>query len=296
MSAVTLLHSTDSRDAESVKVYASKDIQTGNLTSEVIDNCRTLNPLAPEGVHLIVYRLKPGTTLFARVAYKDLKRDDAIAALADLNVEAERLGALVVIYVQHTKKQDVTWLQEHSSVSVEVGKCEPGPGAQIALTLTNVSLASWHEQGIGRVMVEASLDSDVGWTYRMEPLIAERADIRLAWYMVYDGMSLRDIAKVFGIYASTISRGFRSLPVKPKNSVGLAPPADWRTRWARCYSLDIKDVEVKQVPTDTDAPSVATGPLSISRDTSQSSPRQTSIDNGSATLEASVPKQAKRIA
>ncbi|AWY65018.1 hypothetical protein A8H36_06995 [Burkholderia thailandensis] len=295
VSTVTYLHSSDSRDAESIKAYASKDIQTGKLKSVAIDNCRSFNPLAPEGVHLTVCHLTPETALFARVAYKDLKRDDAIAALADLNAEAERLGALVVIYVQHTKKQDVTWLQEHSGVSVEVGKCEPGPGAQIALTLINVSLASWHAQGIGRVMVEAFLESDGGWTYRREPLIAERAVIRLAWYMAYEDMTLREIAKVVGIYASNVSRGFQLLSIQPKNAPGLAPPADWRTRWARCYSLDIGDVEVKQAPTDTDAPSDATGPLSISHDTSQSLPRRTGIGKEPATLEASVAKQTKRI-
>lgn len=260
VSTITLLHSSGSREAESVKSYARTGNQADKLKAESI-HCRRFNPLAPEGVHLVTCRLKPETCILTTLEYSELKRDEAIVALTDLNAEAEKLGALVVIYVQHTKKDDVTWLRKYGAVSIDVRKCEPGPGAPVAIVLDNLTLASEHVQGIGRVMVEAVREPDGGWTYRREPFIAERAVIRLAWYLAWERANLRDIAKIVGIAASNISRGFQPLLIQPKNAVGLAPPCDWRTRWAGGFDLNSGNSDVKHEPAD--APSNRT----VSQDT-----------------------------
>ncbi len=277
LSTIMFLHSSGSREAASVAEYAGRDIQSGNLALESID-CRRINPLAPEGVHLVTSRLQPGTCILITADYVNLKRDDAIVALTDLNAEADKHGALVVIYVRHTKKQDVSWLRNHCAVVLEVSKCEAGPGAPVAVVLDNLTLASDHVLGVGRVMIEAFREPDGGWTYRAEPFIAERAVIRLAWYLAYEGMKLREIAKVVGIYASNVSRGLQPLSTKPNNAIGIAPPLGWRIRWASWYDLNVQDAKAKPKPAG--APPNTAAPQDTSpKDANVSMPRSTDIGN-----------------
>jgi hypothetical protein len=245
VSTITFLYASGSHKAKSVTAYAAKAIRAKKLLMGHIDHCSRFNILLPEGAHIAIDGLEPGACIFAQVEYKDLTRDDAIAALAQLTAEAAKLGVLIVIFVLHTRKQNVTWLREHCQVFVEAAKCEPGPGAQIALMLTNVTLAGWHTQGIGRVMVEGFLDTDGAYTYRPEPFIADRAIIRLAWYVLRhaylhkEEVSLAKIKQVVGIDASNISRGIASLLISPKNTVGVSPPTGWLDRWAIDYNLDL---------------------------------------------------------
>lgn len=278
VSAITFIHVSGSRDAESVKSYASKDIQSGKLLGKPIKYCRRFDPLCPGGVPHMMRHLTPGTCVIAVVDYRDLKRDDAIAALVDLNAEAIVRGALVVICVQHTKKQDVTWLRDYCAAAVDVRKCEPGPGAPVAVVLDNLTLASDHVLGVGRVMIEAFREPDGGWTYRPELFIAERAVIRLAWYLAAEGMKLRDIAKIVGIAASNISRGFQQLLIQPRNAIGLKPLPGWRARWASCYDLSAENPGTKQEPAD--APSNPP-PVKVAseKDTNTDSPPSTNSTN-----------------
>ena len=189
--------------------------------------------------------VKTEACIFAMVTYGELKRDDAIAAITRLNAEAQKVHALIVILVVHTKKQDVTELRKCCNASVEVSSCEPGPGAHIAVLLDNVTLTSWHQQGIGRVMVEARLESDGTWSFNTEPFIAKRAIIRLAWSVLCQAnarkeeMPLAKLAQVVGIDPSNISRGIAQLLISPKNAVGVAPPKGWRKRWAADYRLEL---------------------------------------------------------
>lgn len=278
VSVITLLHSPGSRDAESVKSYACKDAQAGKLQAKSIKHCRRFDPLCPGGVPHVIRNLKQGNCVFAFVDYRDLKRDDAIAALVDLNAAAAEHGALVVIYVKHSKKQDVTWLRDYCIAAVDVHKCEPGPGAIAAAALDNLTLASDHLRGVGHVMIEAFREQYGGWTYRSEPFIAERAVIRLAWCLAHEGMKLRDIAKIGGIAASNISRGLQPLLIQPKNAVGLAPPADWRTRWAHDYDLNADNPGTMQEPADTPSNSPA-AKVASETETSADSPHSTCSSN-----------------
>lgn len=278
VTAITFIHVPGSRDAESVTSYASRDIHTGKLMAKPFEHCRRFDPLCPGGVPYMMRHLTPGTCVFAVVDYRDLKRDDAIAALVDLNAEAVERNALVVVYVQHTKKQDVTWLRDYCAAAVDVRKCEPGPGAAVAVVLDNLTLASDHVLGVGRVMIEAFREPDGGWTYCAEPFIAGRAVIRLAWYLAYERMKLREIAKVVGIYASNVSRGFQPLSIKPNNAIGIAPPHGWRTRWASWYDLNEQDAKAKPKPADVPSNTVAPQDTSP-KDVNASMPRWTSISN-----------------
>ena len=244
-SKITFLQPSGLRRPVSLKPFASSTLKA-KLAETPIRNCSHLNLVTPEGVHIAANYLKSGESIFAHVEYKDVARDVAIGSLSELNAKAEELNALVVIFVSHTKKQDVSWLQNHCRAYVEVGKCEPGPGAQAAVVLTNVSLSHWHAHAIGRVMVEAFLEADGTWVYHAEPVIAERAIMRLAWYMSHKAsymsdknVPLRDIAKVIGIDVSNVSRGFTQLLIPPKNTVGLAPPNGWLNRWATNYNLEL---------------------------------------------------------
>ncbi|MGP8433729.1 hypothetical protein ACT2FY_05450 [Paraburkholderia fungorum] len=245
VSTITFLSASSLQKAKPVTAYAAKAIRAKKLLIKHIDRCTRLHILAPEGAHIAIANLEPGKCIFAQVEYKDFMRDDVIAALAPLNAEAKKLGALIVIFILHTRKQDVTWLREHCQVFVEAAKCEPGPRAQIALVLTNVTLADWHPQGIGRVMVEGFLDPDGAYTYRSEPFVADRAIIRLAWYVLRhahlhkEEVSLAKIGQVIGIAPSNISRGVAPPMISPKNAVGVSPPMGWHDRWAIDYNLDI---------------------------------------------------------
>ncbi|WP_321867035.1 hypothetical protein [Paraburkholderia tropica] len=282
VSAITYLHVSGSHDAESVKSYASASIRTGKLRTAGIPNCRRINPLAPEGVPPTLSRLEKGTCVFVMANYRDLKRDEAIAALIDLNTEAVQRGALVVIYVQHTKKQDVTWLRGYCAVAVEARKCEPEPRASIAILLDNLTLASDHVLGVGRVIIEAFRDPDGGWTYRPERFIAERAVVRVAWYLANEGMKLREIAKIVGIAASNVARGFQPLLIQPKNAVGLTAPVGWRTRWAACYDLlgeSADQQDSANAPTNTALP-----PRTRQQNTEADHSQSNSTDNASPTL------------
>lgn len=234
VSKVTLLHPSGPRGSVPLKAFASSAIKA-KLHEVPISHCIHFNPLAPEGVHILVNQLKLGECVFVQVEYKDLTRDAAIVALAELNANVEQLDALLVLFIFHTKKQDVGWLQERCGVFVEVCKCEPGPNAQAAVVLTNVSLSYWHPHGIGRVMVEAFLNSDNVWTYSSEPFIAGRAIIRLSWHLRFKGVTVEQIAKIIDIHKSNVSRGLDSLLIPPDNAVGLVPPRGSRRRWISRY-------------------------------------------------------------
>ncbi|RKE24444.1 hypothetical protein B0G76_8331 [Paraburkholderia sp. BL23I1N1] len=234
ISNITFLHPSGRRALVPVKAFASSAVKA-KLREVPVSHCTNLNPLVPEGVHIVLNQLKPGECIFVQIDYQTVVRDVAIAALAELNVKIKELGAVLVIFVLHSKKQDVSWLQGHCGMFVEVGKCEPGPGAQAAVALTNVSLSSWHSHGIGRVMVEAFLEPDNTWSYRSEPFIAGRAIIRLAWCLCRKGVKLEQIAKVIGIDKSNISRGLALLLIPPNNTVGLVSPKGCRKRWISRY-------------------------------------------------------------
>jgi len=232
--AATFLYPAGSREAEPVKAYAGQYVKANKLRLAPTD-CSRINPWLPEGGHIVVNNLKPGECAIVQVDYKDTMRDDVLVTFAYLKAAAVKIGALIVIVVLCAKKQDAAWLGPHSDVFVEVGKCEPGPGAQAAIVLVNESLAGWHLQGIGRVMAEAKLASNGDWTYRREPFIAERAIMRLAWYLYAEGVTIEKIAAIIGIHKSNVSRGFDALLIPPKNTVGLVPPKGWHKRWADRY-------------------------------------------------------------
>lgn len=246
ISTITCLYPSGSRQAETVKWYAANDIRARKLLMGPVSHCKHFNPMSPEGGAILIGYLKPNTCFFVQVEYKDLRRDDTIAVLAQLDAETKKHSALVVIYVLCSTKDDPDWLRGNCEVFVAVRKCEPAPDAQAAIVLTNVSLAGWHPQGIGRVMVEAILDSAGVWAYRQEPFIAERAIIRLAWYLRARRVKVEQIAKIVGINRSNVSRGLDSLLISPDNTVGLVPPKGWQNRWASRYQLE--DVLPRKAP------------------------------------------------
>ncbi len=260
-STITFIHAHGSRDVESVKSYAAEDIKAGKLLTKPINHCRRFNPLCFSGASYIMRVLKPGTCVFVSVDYGDLMRDEAIATLIDFNATAVEKGALVVVFVQLNKKQDVTWLRDYCVAAVEVRKCEPGPRAFVAIMLDNSTLASEHLRGVGRAMIEVFWDPSRGWIFQQEQFIAERAVIRLAWYLAHEGMKLRDVARIVGIAASNISRGFQSLLIQPKSAGGFIPPANWRARWVRDYDLNAGSPgtmqELVDVPANPHAAEVA---------------------------------------
>jgi hypothetical protein len=261
ISQISFLRPSRPRGTVPLNAFASSAVKA-KLRDVTISHCPHLNPFVPEGVHIVLNHLKPGECVFVQVENKNLT-DGAIVALAELNAQVEELGALLVIFVFHEKKQEMTWLREHCGVFVEVGKCEPGPGAQAAVALTNVSLSHWNPHGIGRVMVEAFLDANGVWTYRSEPFIADRAIIRLSWHLRFKGVTVEQIAKLIGIHKSNVSRGIDSLLIPPDNTVGLVPPKDSRKRWIGRYP----DVE-KLWPVNEPETSAGTGVVGEATNTS----------------------------
>ncbi|WP_146144230.1 hypothetical protein [Paraburkholderia sp. BL25I1N1] len=237
VSAITILSPSGSRVLDAVKTFTSKDVEPQPKTV-LIGHCNSFNPLCTEGAHILKEHLNPGACAVAYVEYKNLKRDEATGVLSHLNAAVEQTGAFVIIFVVCTKKQDTAWLRTYASEFVEVSKCEPGPGAQMAILLTNVFLTDRHAQGIGRVMVEAFVDSDGAYFYRSEPFIAERAIIRLAWCLRFKGAKMEPIAKLVGLNKSNVSRGLDNLLIPSSNEVGMKAPKGSRTRWATVYNLD----------------------------------------------------------
>ncbi|MGJ0528295.1 hypothetical protein ACR42A_32500 [Burkholderia gladioli] len=238
VSKITFLHVPGSHDAESVKSYAAKELQAGKLLAQPIRHCRRFNPLSFSALPYIMRFLTPGTGVLIPADYEDLTHDEAIAALVDLNAAAVKNDTILVIFLQHEKKRNVMWLRNYCMAAVDARKCEPGPRALTAVVLDNVTLASEHLRGIGRAIIEVFRDPKQGWIFQQEPFIAERAVIRLAWYLAHEGMKLRDVAKIVGIAASNISRGFQALLIQPKSAGGFIPPANWRARWALDYDLN----------------------------------------------------------
>ncbi|WP_146120222.1 hypothetical protein [Paraburkholderia sp. BL21I4N1] len=237
VSAITILSPSGSRVSEAVKTFTPKDVQA-QLQTARIGHCNSFDPFCPEGAHILKEYLKPGTCVVAYVEYKNLKRDEATGVLAHLNAAVEQADAFVVIFVVCTKKQDTSWLRAYAGEFVEITKCEPGPGAQTAIVFTNVSLVDHHALGIGRVMIEAFVDSGGTYTYRSEPFIADRAIIRFAWCARNKEAKIEQIAALVGRNKSNVSRGLDDLLVPPNNEVGMKPPKGSRNRWATLYNLD----------------------------------------------------------
>jgi len=235
--SITGLSPAGSRISEAVKGFTPKDIEA-QVNSVLIGHCNRVNPLVPEGAHIIKSYLKPNVCVVAHVEYPNLKRDEATGVLAHLNAAVEQADAFVVIFVVCAKKQDTSWLRAYAGEFVEITKCEPGPGARAAILFTNVSLVDHHALGIGRVMIEAFVDSDGAYTYRSEPFIAERAVIRFAWCARHKGAKIEQIAKLVGLNKSNVSRGLENSMIPPKNEVSMKPPRGSRARWATVYDLD----------------------------------------------------------
>lgn len=237
VSTITILSPSASRVPEAVNTFTPEAVKA-KLRTLLMGHCNTLNPLCPEGAHILSDQLKPGTCVVAYVEYGSLTRDEATGVLAHLNAVVEQVGTFVIIFVVCNKKQDTSWLRAYAGEFVEVTKCEPGPGAQAAIAVTNVSLADRHAQGIGRVMIETFVDSSGAYTFRSEPLIAERAIIRFAWCARNKGAKIEQIAKLVGLNKSNVSRGLENLLVPPNNEVGMKPQKGSRGRWATVYDLD----------------------------------------------------------
>lgn len=241
--SVKLVQSTPPRIADPLGAYAAADLKQEKLLILPIDMDKHRNHDIPYELIVAKELIKPGECVIIQIDCFQLSYDDAIAKLSRLDTAAREMGVLVVVLMPGRKMVDMSYLNDHCALYIDIEACDPEPDAQIALAVTNVTLAGWHIQGIGRVQVDGLLMDDGTWKYRTEPLIAKRATTRLAWYLAHAGFTPAATAKIIGPTKPSVLADLAALTIPPSNSVGLKPPAAWLDRWKLRYDSLAAQVE-----------------------------------------------------
>jgi hypothetical protein len=232
---VRALYGTGGRDWESAEKFASIDARKPELGKRMsfiqLENCGRFNALSNEGAHIVLENIDDRACITAEAAIDGTSRDQILASLQRIERGANDKQALVVLCLR-CGNEGVSWLSDHCRELIVVNKCEPGPRASSAFSMTAMSLESRHAEGLGRTMCEVKY-RDNRLTRDFSPLIAPTAVDRCMWYLAREGEAFADIAEWLGIDKGTVSRHLRAPMMLPTDICGayFDPPEGWREEW-----------------------------------------------------------------
>ena len=231
---LTALYGSGSHDADIAEVLvhhnggASQRIDELKITR--LDNCRVFKPLSNEGVHVTLQNLKDYSCVAAEQSIVGMPRDEMIDAINRLDAGSRKQNGIVLLFLLCSANNDAMWLRQHCDEVFIVDKCEPGPGASIAYSITALSLESQHANGIGRTMYEISYQGS-DWSSTSSVFIAAKAEDRAIWFARREGDYLDTIADWMGVDKSTVKRRQDNLTLSTDIDADVDPPEGWRDLW-----------------------------------------------------------------
>ncbi|MFK4442906.1 hypothetical protein ABH944_003015 [Caballeronia udeis] len=247
------LYGEGQRDAELAEAFTHSDgsvqMNGEHLTIVRLAGCRRLTALSNEGIHVALEHLADNGYVTAEQSIDGTAREDIIDALARLDAGAKEKNGLVLLFL-HCRGDDAIWIREYCSELIVVEKCEPGPGASIAFSMTAMSLESQHSDGIGRTMCEV-FQQNGRLMRRYAVFIAATAQDRAMWYLKREKESLSFIAELMDINKATVMRRLKSLPLPPDVDANLDPPEGWRDEWFDFLGLEFEEEPDVEVPSHT---------------------------------------------
>lgn len=231
---LTALYGSGSHDADIAELLVRHDGDASQRTNALkiirLDNCRIFKPLSNEGVHVTLENLKDSSCVAAEQSIVGTPRDEMIDAVNRLDAGSRKQNGIVLLFLLCSANNDATWLRQHCDEVFIVDKCEPGPGATIAYSITALSLESQHANGIGRTMYEISYQGSDWWS-TSSVFIAAKAEDRAIWFARRNGEYLETIADWMGVDKSTVKRRQDNLPLSTDIDADVDPPDDWHDLW-----------------------------------------------------------------
>lgn len=231
---VTSLYGSSSRDASLSDALARCAVnapqQIDKLYHARVDNCRIFNPLSNEGVHVTLENLQDHGCVAAEHSIVGMPRDEMIDAINRLDAGSRKRNGLVLLFLSCPPNTDATWLRQHCDEVFIIDKCEPGPGASIAYSMTALSLESQHANGIGRTMFEISYQG-TNWSSTSSVFIAAKAEDRAIWFARREGEYLETIANWMDVDKSTVKRRQDNLPLSVDINAEVHMTEGWRDLW-----------------------------------------------------------------
>ncbi|WP_186133379.1 hypothetical protein [Burkholderia gladioli] len=231
---LTALYGSGSHDADIAEVLVHHNGNASHRIDELkitrLDNCRVFKPLSNEGVHVTLQNLKDYGCIAAEQNIVGMPRDEMIDAINRLDAGSQKQNGIVLLFLLCSANNDATWLRQHCDEVFIVDKCEPGPGASIAYSITALSLESQHANGIGRTMCEISYQGS-DWSSTSSVFIAAKAEDRAIWFARREGEYLETIAGWMGVDKSTVKRRQANLPLSLDIDADVDPPDGWHDQW-----------------------------------------------------------------
>ncbi|OXI88268.1 hypothetical protein CFB50_06970 [Burkholderia sp. AU33423] len=231
---LTALYGSGSHDADIAELLVRHNADGSQRIDKLqiirLDNCRIFKPLSNEGVHVTLKNLKDYGCVAAEQSIVGMPRDEMIDAINRLDAGGRNRNGIVLLFLSCSPNTEVTWLRQHCDEVFIVDKCEPGPGASIAYSITALSLESQHANGIGHSMYEISYQGS-DWSSMSSVFIAAKAEDRAIWFARREGEYLETIAHWMDIDKSTVKRRQDNLPLGTDVDADVDPPEGWRDLW-----------------------------------------------------------------
>ena len=231
------LYGTGSHDASIAEVLASLNLKASPLPDQMLvkrlPNCRIFNPLSNEGVHVTLSQLHAESCVTAEQSIVGTPREEMIDAIGRLDAGSREQNGLVLLFLYCPPSTDPAWMRLHCDEVFIVDKCEPGPDASVAFSVTALSLESQHANGIGRTMYEI-INEGSNWTWTASVFIAAKAEDRAIWFARREGEYLETIAGwMGGVDKSTVKRrqDLLALRIGLDTDADIDPPDGWRDDW-----------------------------------------------------------------
>ncbi|WP_152530585.1 hypothetical protein [Paraburkholderia dilworthii] len=253
VAAVTALYGGGSRDADFAQTLARMDGRP-RTTSErlhivTLADCRNINALSDEGVHILLSNVGEGQCVTAQQLVSNKPDTDIVDALLRLNEGARDKNAVIMLFLHCATGFEALWLQDYCRELIVVERCEAGPGASIAFSIAAMSLENQHADGIGKKMCEV-IQQHSRWSRRYSTFVAVSAQDRAMRYMRQEGDRLEDIADLMDMHKSTVMRRLNDLSLSPDLKFEL--PGGWRDEWLSLLGIDVDDEDADDDGEDSD--------------------------------------------
>ncbi|HDR9021298.1 TPA: hypothetical protein QDB09_001813 [Burkholderia vietnamiensis] len=134
-----------------------------------------------------------------------LPPEHLIAGMHEIRTAAEQANAYVLLFVVCANEDQVPSIQDFCDEYLEVGECEPDPGAHLAFSIAASRFADMHALGYGKVICNVTLTND-SYMRTFEPFIATSLRDRLIWKLRAAGKSLSEIGELVGLHKSSVKR------------------------------------------------------------------------------------------
>lgn len=230
---VVAVYGSGSRDASFAEVLARSNANVERIDRlEIVrlPDCRIFNPLSNEGVHVTLSSLKTDGCVTVEQSIAATSHAETIDAIGRLDAGGRERNGLVLLFLYCPPNTDATWIRRHCDEVFVVDKCEPGPHASVAFSMTALSMESQHDSGIGRRMYEISYRGN-NWLSTSSLFIAAKAEDRAIWLARRDGEYLDTIAGWMDVDKSTVKRRLDLLPHRVDIDVNVGVADGWRDDW-----------------------------------------------------------------